>query len=386
MQFWRSLFRNLLIFGLGATVAILIHACQTEPSSTTPSPASAVTTEPVPQVATPAKITPAPLPKVTQAIVNRHKNLVNPPRGEIRLAVISDLNSAYGSTDYDPEVKTGINLLPFWQPDLVLCSGDMVAGQSPSLSDPQLQAMWQAFDQYIAAPLRQFKLPFGFTMGNHDASGALSASGNFIFDRERKIASQYWQDPEHNTGLEFIDRQDFPFYYAFKYQDVFFLAWDGSTDLIPEQKLAWVQKALQSPEAKAAKLKILIGHLPLYAIATGRNRAGEVMSNNEKLRSLLEQNQVHTYISGHQHAYYPAYKGKLQLLHTGALGSGPRTYIDSQMSPRKTMTIIDINFNSPEITTYTTYDMPTLQVIQNEELPRSITGVTGTVLRRDVKG
>jgi hypothetical protein len=189
------------------------------------------------------------------------------------------LNSAYGSTDYEPEVDKAIALLPFWQPDMVACSGDMVAGQYPSLTEEQMKAMWAAFDDHVAAPLRRAKLPYGFTMGNHDASSARSVAGKFLFSRERDVASKYWNDPAHDSGVEFVDRFEFPFYYTFKYKDVFFLSWDGSSDLIPKDKLAWVEKALQSPAAKAAKIKILLGHLPLYAVTVGRDSAGEVMSN-----------------------------------------------------------------------------------------------------------
>lgn len=360
-----------------------LHACQADPNPSTqvsPVPES-------PKATVEAKPQPTPLLPATQAIVNSAgpNGLYNPPRGDARIVVISDLNSAYGSTDYDPEVDKSVALLPFWQPDMVVCSGDMVAGQYPTLTNEQLNAMWAAFDNHVAAPLRKAKLPYGFTLGNHDASSARSVSGNFLFDRERKVASQYWNDPTHDPGVKFVDRNEFPFYYSFKQQDIFFLVWDGSSDKIPKDKLAWVEKALQSPEAKSAKIKILLGHLPLYAITVGRNDPGEVMSNTEELREMLERNQVHTYISGHHHSYYPAYKGKLQLLHMGILGSGPRPYLNSRMPPRKSLTVIDLNFSSPEITTYTTYDMQTLQLIKYEELPRLIAGHNGMVLRRDVK-
>jgi 3',5'-cyclic AMP phosphodiesterase CpdA len=371
------------MFFSGLAIVMALHACQADPNPSTqvsPVPES-------PKATVEAKPQPTPLLPATQAIVNSAgpNGLYNPPRGDARIVVISDLNSAYGSTDYDPEVDKSVALLPFWQPDMVVCSGDMVAGQYPTLTNEQLNAMWAAFDNHVAAPLRKAKLPYGFTLGNHDASSARSVSGNFLFDRERKVASQYWNDPTHDPGVKFVDRNEFPFYYSFKQQDIFFLVWDGSSDKIPKDKLAWVEKALQSPEAKSAKIKILLGHLPLYAITVGRNDPGEVMSNTEELREMLERNQVHTYISGHHHSYYPAYKGKLQLLHMGILGSGPRPYLNSRMPPRKSLTVIDLNFSSPEITTYTTYDMQTLQLIKYEELPRLIAGHNGMVLRRDVK-
>ncbi|MGB3493758.1 MAG: metallophosphoesterase [Elainellaceae cyanobacterium] len=328
-----------------------------------------------------------PLPAVTQAIVASagSNGLYNPPRGAVRLMAISDLNGPYGSIDYDPEIDKALQLIPFWQPDLVVCSGDMVAGQSLSLTEERMKAMWAGFDEHVAAPLRQMEIPYGFTVGNHDASAARSANGSFVFQKEREITRDYWQAPEHDPGVEFIDRDDFPFYYTFKFDDIFFLAWDGSSHLIPEEKLAWVEQSLASEAAQNAKMRVLLGHLPLYSVAVGRNQPGEVMNNPERLQALLERYNVHTYISGHQHAYYPAHKGNLQLLHAGLLGSGPRPLIDSNLPPRKTLTLIDVNFDSPELTTYTTYDMQTLALVQNEQLPQLIVGHNGVVLRRDVE-
>lgn len=382
MRFWRSPLQIFLSVVVGIALVMLIHACQSKPAS--PPTTGSFGLE-MSLASSPVREATA-LSSETAAIVASagSNGLYNPPRGDIRLVVISDLNSAYGSTDYDPEVDKGMALLPFWQPDMVVCSGDMVAGQNPTLSDDQIKAMWAAFDDHIAAPLRQANLPYGFTVGNHDASSAKSVSGGFLFERERTIAADYWVDPAHDPGIEFVDRNEFPFYYTFKFNDIFFLTWDGSSHLIPQDKLDWVEQALESPEAKSAKLKILLGHLPLYAVSVGRNEPGEVMANADQLQAMLERHQVHTYISGHHHAYYPAHKGNLQLLHTGILGSGPRPYVDSQLPPRKTLTVMDVNFAAPDLTTYTTYDMQTLQLIEFEELPRLIAGHNGVVLRRDV--
>jgi hypothetical protein len=382
MRSQRSFFQILVGGLVGLCLVLVLHACQPARTPQAPdvSPSATVSLTPTAEPAA-AK----PLPPETAAIVASagSNGLYNPPRGDVRLVVISDLNSSYGSTDYDPEVDKGIALVPFWNPDMVVCSGDMVAGQSPSLTVDRLRAMWQAFDDHVAAPLRRAKLPYGFTIGNHDASGALGVSGKFLFQRERDIASEYWQDPAHDPGVEFVDKYEFPFYYTFKHKDVFFITWDGSSDRIPKEKLAWVEKALASEPAKQAKIRILIGHLPLYAVAIGRDEPGEVMSNADQLRVMLEKYQVHTYISGHQHSYYPAHKGKLQLLHSGILGSGPRPLIDGT-APRKSITVMDIKFDAPELTTYTTYDMQTLQLIKMEELPRFLTGHNGMVMRRDI--
>jgi hypothetical protein len=375
MQRWRQHF---LILIMSCCLTLALHACRSsDPLS------SRVEPPPAPLVQQPAD---SGLPAETQAILDSAgtDSVYNPPRGDVRFVVVSDLNGVYGSVDYDPEVDRAIALLPFWQPDMVLCSGDMVAGQSPTLTEPQLQAMWQAFDAHVAAPLRAEKLPYGFTIGNHDASSALGVTGGFLFERERRVATDYWADPAHDPGVEFADRFEFPFYYTFTHDDVFFLAWDGSSHHIPDDKLAWVEQALESPAAQSAKLRVLLGHLPLYAISVGRDSPGEVMENADKLQAMLERHRVHTYISGHHHTYYPAHKGALQLLHMGILGSGPRPFIDSALAPRKTLTVLDIRYDTPDLTTYTTYDMQTLQPIEMAELPRFMAGHNGLLLRRDV--
>jgi len=326
------------------------------------------------------------LPQATQALMARAgaEGLTNPPRQDLRLVVISDLNRAYGSTDYDVEVDQAISLMPLWQPDLVVCGGDMVAGQNPSLTPDRLTAMWQAFDQHVAAPLRQQGIPYGFTLGNHDASSARGVRGQYLFQKERDLASAYWLAPAHDPGLTFIDRSHFPFYYSFELGGIFFMAWDGSSSQLGPEQLTWVEQALASPTAQAAQARMVLSHLPLYAVAVGRDEPGEVLANAAQIQSLLERYRVHTVISGHHHTYYPGHRGKLQLLHAGILGSGPRPLIDSPLPTRKVVTVLDVDFDNPQLTTYTSYDMATLKTINPLDLPRFLAGHNGLILRRDV--
>lgn len=353
----------------GLTVATLAHQALTRTNITSKNPSLS----PSPQA---SSLTPSPKPSPAP------KGLTAPIRGDVRIVVISDLNSQYGATTYEPEVDKAIALIPDWEPDLVLCGGDMIAGQKTTLTQSQIEAMWAAFDQHIAKPLRDAGIPFGFTIGNHDGSGAL-AQDKFIFLSERELASAYWNNPKHNPGLEFVDPSGFPFYYTFTQRDVFYLVWDASTHIISPEQLTWVEKSLTSSIAQQAKMRIAIGHLPLYAVAVGRDNFGNFLANAEQLRSLLEQNQVHTYVSGHHHAYYPGKKGQLELLHAGALGGGPRKLLNSNLPPTKTLTVVDIDLNSKS-TRYTTYDMKTLSVIDIKILPRVIVAPNGKILRRDV--
>lgn len=324
-----------------------------------------------------------PLASSPQVIAIGPTELFAPIRGDVRIAVISDLNSQYGSTEYEPEVHQAIKLIPAWQPDLVLCSGDMVAGQSLRLSDAQIQAMWAGFDQAIGAPLRQAKLPLGFTLGNHDGSGVIGVNGQHTFERDRLAAKTYWSDPNHTPQLNFVDRAQYPFFYTFAQKDIFYLVWDASTAVISAQQLSWVEKSLASSVAQQARLRIVIGHLPLYPVAVGRDKPGEYLAQAEKLRLLLEKYRVHTYISGHDHAYFPGHRGHLQLLQTGALGSGPRRWLNSNLTPRKTLTVVDVVLKDAT-TRYTTYDMATQQVFDYRILPRTISAPNGLVLRQDI--
>lgn len=312
------------------------------------------------------------------------KGFYAPRRGDVRIVVISDLNSQYGSTDYEPEVHQAIALLPDWQPDLVLCSGDMVAGMSHQLSDAEVQAMWEGFDRAIGAPLRKANLPLGFTLGNHDGSGAIGSGGQLLFERDRRLAQAYWTQPSHTPQLPFVDREHFPFYYSFVQNNVFYLVWDASTAAISAPQLAWAEKSLNSNAAQHASLRIAIGHLPLYPVAVGREKPGEFLEQADKLRSMLEQHHVHTYISGHDHAYFPGHRGQLQLLQTGALGTGPRRWLDSALAPRKTLTVVDIALQDTS-TRYTTYDLTNQTVLNAKLLPRMIAAPNGSVLRQDIE-
>ncbi|MCL1490417.1 MAG: metallophosphoesterase [Pseudanabaena sp. Salubria-1] len=322
-------------------------------------------------------------PTVKRSLNPAPKGLYAPARGDVRIVVISDLNSAYGSTDYIDQVKQAIAFVPDWEPDLVLCGGDMVAGQDNSLKPSEIEAMWKGFDKHIAAPIRKAKLPFGFTIGNHDASGS-SFGGKSTFENDRNAVIKYWNNPKHDPNLNFVDRAGFPFYYTFEQNDVFFLTWDASTAEIPSAQLKWVEKSLASEVAQKAKLRIAIGHLPLYAVSKGRETAGNYLEDAERLRALLEKYNVHTYISGHHHAYYPAHKGKLELLYAGVLGDGPRRLLSGDLAPNRTVTVIDIKLETAE-TIYTTYDMDTLKVIDQSTLPRYIDAPNGRITRRDIK-
>lgn len=303
-------------------------------------------------------------------------------KGDLRVVVISDLNSSYGSTEYEPQVHETVRLIrETWQPDLVLSAGDLIAGQKPALSDGEVRDMWAAFDSAVFNPLQTAGIPFGFTIGNHDGSG------HPAHQRDRDLARAHWRAPRRNLGVSFIDSTNFPFYYSFSKEVIFVLVWDASYGGTAEDStmMAWVQRELGSEAARDAGYRIVLGHLPLYGVAEGRNRPGEVLNQADSLRRVLESYGVHIYISGHQHAYYPGRRGELELLYSGALGQGPRQLIGSEIGPLQTVTMLDFHF-SAESVAYTTYGFENgeMRIIETAELPPVIEGFNGHVIRRDL--
>lgn len=304
------------------------------------------------------------------------------PRSDLRVVVVSDMNGSYGSTVYEPEVHRAIGLIrDEWHPDLVLSAGDMIAGQKPTLSDEEVRDMWAAFDSVVAMPLRRADIPFGFTIGNHDGSG------HPLHRRDRDLARAHWRAPEHDPGVSFIDSTYFPFYYSFMEGEVYVLVWDASYGGTVEDStmMEWVISELGRESAREARHRIVLGHLPLYGIAEGRNRSGEVLHEADSLRRLLKSYDVHTYISGHHHAYYPGRRGGVELLYSGAAGQGPRSLIGSDDSPVQTVTLLDFDFATDSVA-YTTYGFENgeMRIIETAELPPAVRGFNGYVIRRDL--
>jgi predicted MPP superfamily phosphohydrolase len=144
----------------------------------------------------------------TEAIDPDLPNLKKNRRSKsIKICVISDLNSSYGSTNYADEVKSVIGKLNKIKPDLILSAGDMVAGQKSSLTEENINAMWNSFKSTVLNPIHKLKIPFGFTIGNHDASPS------YLLDRT--LSQKFWLENKNATGLNFVDSSNYPFYYSY---------------------------------------------------------------------------------------------------------------------------------------------------------------------------
>ncbi|MEJ7778420.1 MAG: metallophosphoesterase [Daejeonella sp.] len=293
---------------------------------------------------------------------------------DLKICVISDLNSSYGSTTYSDDVKAVITRLALIKPDIILCAGDMVAGQKASLTGQHIRDMWAGFKNTVLNPIHKLKIPFSFTVGNHDASPS--------FAIDRTISAQFWKENAKATGLTFVDSTHYPFYYSYTRKNAFFISWDAAGAEIQPQVFDWVQTQLSSKGAKKAGLRILIGHLPLYAIVDSKNKPGEVNSDPEAALALFKRYGVDLYISGHQHAYYPAEMEGIRFLNMGCIGDGPRKLIGDTAAAIKSYTIIDVPVRNAKKFTYRTYTTSDNELIEMKNLPDSVVGFNG-ISRKD---
>jgi hypothetical protein len=313
----------------------------------------------------------------------------------LRAVLISDLNAPYGSTHYPAEVGHAVRYITnVWRPDVVLIAGDMVAGQAPALTDSVVRAMWAAFDAVVAAPIRAAGIPLIATMGNHDASAYPAHA------RDRRLAAEYWNDSPHRSGLRthdapersgssaVVDDAHYPMRYVVQLSDVLIVSWDATRQesATSEELVGWLQRALTSTAAAEARHRVVLSHLPMYGVAEGRDRPGEVLLRGDDLRRQIESWGGTLFVSGHHHAYYPGRRDAIELLHSGALGEGPRVLLGTGMPPTKTLSLLDFHADSLAITTYRIDAAGTLEPVALSELPSVICGDHGWVSRRDLIG
>lgn len=292
----------------------------------------------------------------------------------LRIAVISDLNHSYGSIGYDPPVRSAIKRVIELKPDVVLCTGDMIAGQrtAPKLNRKRLEAMWQAFHETVTLPLRNAGIPFAPSAGNHDASASPG------FQLERDVYREQWQN--NKTSLVLLDGGNYPFNYGFTVNGVLFAALDATVaGPLPPVQMKWLGEVLAKEEQKSIA-RIVFGHLPVWSLTVGRERG---ILRDTNLEQLFVEKSVSVYLSGHQHGFYPFYHNNQYYVGQAALGSGPRRLIgDKNLSPRA-FTFIEIATDGTlNVTAYTGPDFK--QVVQRSTLPPQITYNGSTIVRDDL--
>jgi len=260
----------------------------------------------------------------------------------LRVAVISDLNGSYGSTRYEASVDRAVARIIALKPDLVISTGDMVAGQRrPHLARTDVERMWQAFHQHVSDPLAAAGIALAVTPGNHDGS----AYGGF--ELERGIYAEQWG--LRKPDVRFLDDAGYPFYYAFEVGDVVFASLDATVlGHLPARQMDWL-RALLARNGTGEKRVVVFSHLPLWPFARGRERE---FIGDPALQALLGQAHVDLYLSGHHHAFYPGVKDGVALVSQSCLGAGPRRLIGTSHKSPQSFTLIEITADDVQVAAY----------------------------------
>lgn len=249
--------------------------------------------------------------------------------GPLRVVVISDLNGSYGSVTYAPRVDAAIRAIVAMKPDLVISTGDMVAGQRrPHLSEAEVRAMWDGFHRTVTAPLEAAGIPLAVTPGNHDAS---AYDG---FERERRLYAETWA--AHRPDLDYVGADGYPFTYAFDIGDVRFASLDATTvGALARGQETWLKDMMKD----AGPTRIVFSHLPLWPVAVGRET--EIIGD-PGLADLFGELGIDLHLSGHHHAYYPGASDGVAYIAQACLGAGPRALIGTSEKTEPGFTILDI--------------------------------------------
>lgn len=252
------------------------------------------------------------------------------PAAALQVAVISDLNGSYGSTEYDATVADAVSAIVDIHPDLVLVTGDLVAGQrTPLLSADEIRAMWRGFHEVVTDRLDAAGIPVAVTPGNHDASAYSS------FELEREIFAAEWRN--RRPEVTFTASDDYPFFYAFDMAGVRFVSLDATTvgPLIGTQ-MTDLRHALKGSGA----LQIAFSHLPLWAFA--QDRETEIIGD-PALAETFESLGIDLHLSGHHHAFFPGASDGIAYVGQACLGASPRRLIaEADRGPRG-FTLLDID-------------------------------------------
>lgn len=290
-------------------------------------------------------------------------------RGEVlRVVVVSDMNGGYGDTTYGAPVHAAVSRVVDLRPDLVLSTGDMVAGQRRGLD---YASMWAGFHDAVSDELEAAAIPFAISPGNHDASGYP------IYAAEREAYAAAWRD-RRPKSIHFVDDERYPFRYSFVAGPAFFVALDATTiGPLEEEQMRWLDAQLA---AAPRDVRVVFGHVPLYPFTVGRE---EEYVGDAALEALLRRHEVQLFVSGHHHAYYPGRRGPLRLVSMACLGGGPRPLIGTE--ERSARAILGFEVTEDGVRALDAYGGDGFDVrIERLELPATVGSGSRVIDRDDV--
>src|SRR3546814_15856828 len=124
--------------------------------------------------------------------------------------------------------------------------------------------------------------------------------------------------------------------------------------------------------------------LPYTTLFRSKNKRGEVNAEADHTLAFFKKNNVDLYISGHQHAYFPAHKNGVKLFNSGCLGGGPRPILGHNELAKKAYAIIEVPLKSPKQFHFDAFIPETNAPIHLSSLPDSVKGFNGVIKRMDI--
>ncbi|MEP4485440.1 MAG: metallophosphoesterase [Halioglobus sp.] len=275
----------------------------------------------------------------------------------LRIAVISDINGRYGSSEYNPRLARAIAQIIELKPNLVISTGDMVAGQrpAPKLTRTELEEMWNSFHKEVRVPLETAGIPLLMTPGNHDASGYAG------YELERDIYREYHLN--HPQTIQPLPGGSYPYYFATEHEGTLLVSLDATrSGTLDFAQRTWLSETLP---AQGGKPILVFGHLPLQAVAIGREQ--DIVSDTE-LERLLVTHSVTAYLSGHHHAWYPGERLDIAMISIGNLGGNQRSLVGTTIKTGFSFALLELDeAGIKHITAYTGPDFQ--QPIDDQALP-----------------
>ncbi|WP_374033449.1 metallophosphoesterase [Bdellovibrio bacteriovorus] len=263
------------------------------------------------------------------------------------------------------------------QPAAILGVGDYIDGEKKSLSDSTYVNMWNQFSKKVLSFMRDANIPFLATPGNHDA----------YYAQERRSYDSFWD--KNKPNVEYVDDDNFPFYYSFIKEDVFFVSLDDANYSKLSNRtaqLAWLKEQLSSARAKGARARVVYGHIPLYSIVSSKANSSTVYENgvlagerrtagSNTLEAILLSHNVDLVIFGHSHGFYSGHYTypdgkKLQVVSMPCAGSSPRYLVGT--STRTPQGYVELVFSETNQLTIRYYNSSGTQQSLSS-LPASLT-------------
>ncbi len=281
-----------------------------------------------------------------------------------RIVALGDLNGPAGSTRYAPLVHRAVERLTGrLRPDLVISTGDLVAGQRHRLP---YGAMWRAFHRLMTDPLGRAGVAFAPAPGNHDASAYEH------YERERAIYGEAFA--ARRPALAMVDDSAFPYRYAYRLGPALLVALDATIVApLDGAQRRWLAALLEESDAPVT---IVYAHVPLRPFTAGRRR--EVM-RDPALEALLARQGVDLFVSGHHHGYYPGRAGSVRYVSVPCLGTGARPLLGQRERSARGLVVLEIEGERvTRVDGLTGEDLD--MVVPRESLPPQV----GTLRRDDL--